>query len=253
MIHHIAFYRFVALADPDAVAAVIDELAQGLLGTVLIAHEGINGMLAGDPERVDRFMELLGADDRLDGAFTGIVVKRTDCGETRPFGKLKIRVKAEIVPLGVPIDAPSRVDEIAARDVAPEQWRELIRRPDVVVIDNRNSFEYRTGHFACAIDPGVDRFREFTEYVLEQAPQWRRSGTTVAMYCTGGIRCEKASPWMADLGIDVYQLQGGILNYFAQMPDAEADWLGECFIFDGRVTLETALCETPTTRAEIDE
>jgi UPF0176 protein len=253
MIDHIAFYRFVALDQPEVTAATLEELAADLLGTILVAQEGINGMLAGEPAAIDAFIDGLCGDERLMGAFTDIVIKRTDCGTTQPFRKRKIRVKVEIVPLGVDIDAPSRVADIAARDVPPQEWRELIRRSDVVVIDNRNSFEYRTGHFEGAVDPGVDQFRQFTSYVQAHADEWRESGTKVAMYCTGGIRCEKASPWMQDLGLDVYQLEGGILNYFAQMPDADADWHGECFIFDNRVTLDTNLCETPTRREDIDE
>ena len=103
------------------------------------------------------------------------------------------------------------------------------------MIDNRNSFEYRLGRFKHAIDPGVDNFRDFPGYIQAQAPKWKAAGKRVAMYCTGGLRCEKTSSWMQDMGLTVYELDGGILNYFQQMPDADKDWQGECFVFDNRI------------------
>ncbi len=247
---HIAFYKFVRIAATDAVAQRLRELSADLLGSILVAHEGMNGMLAGSAEQLDAFEAAVQADASQDavlsGAFSGMVFKRTAC-LTRPFKRMKVHVKREIVPLGVDgVDAPGRIDEIHANDVPPHAWRELIQRPDVVVLDNRNSFEYRLGHFEGAVDPGVVNFRDFPEYVQAHAPQWKREGKTVAMYCTGGIRCEKSSVWMQDMGLKVAQLEGGILNYFAQMPDAEKDWQGECFVFDNRVALDTQLHETGT-------
>jgi UPF0176 protein len=252
---HIAFYKFVALPQPEPVAERLRELTQPLLGSILIAHEGINGMLAGSGEQLDAFEAAVQADEATDavlkGAFQGMVFKRTVC-LTQPFKRMKVHVKREIVPLGVQgVDAPGRIDEIHANDVPPQQWRELIKRDDVVLLDNRNSFEYRLGRFEGAIDPGVINFRDFPEYVKAHAEEWKSEGKTVAMYCTGGIRCEKSSVWMQDIGLKVAQLQGGILNYFKEMPDAEQDWQGECFVFDNRVALDTNLQETPTSVNEV--
>lgn len=250
---HIAFYRFVAVPDVEAAVVRVRELTDGLSGSVLIASEGVNGMLAGTPAGIDAFLASAGTDDLVRPLFDGITVKRTTF-DRPPFKRMMVKAKKEIVPLGVEgLDMPARVADVAATDVTPHQWRELIRRDDVVVLDNRNSFEFGAGRFRGAIDPGVVNFRDFAEYVEAHAEQWRADGTTVAMYCTGGIRCEKSSPWMQDLGLEVYQLQGGILNYFQQIPDAEKDWDGECFVFDERVSLDTKLRDVGRRREEIDE
>lgn len=244
---HIAFYKFAKLADADAVVTVCRELTQDLLGSILIADEGINGVLAGDAAALDRFEQALRTDPRLDGAFSNIVFKRSAC-KTAPFARMKVHRKSEIVFLGV-----DNVDAIGKTgiDVSPQEWRELIAQDDVVVIDNRNSFEFRLGKFKNAIDPGVDNFRDFPKYIEEHVPEWQASGKRVAMYCTGGIRCEKTSAWMLDMGVPVYQLEGGILNYFLEMPDAEKDWEGECFVFDNRIALDTKMQETDTTLEDV--
>ncbi len=248
---HTAFYRFTPLSHPQH---VVDELRAllaghgegGLTGSVLVAAEGINGMLAGSPEAVDRVEQALQHDPAFAGAFTGMAFKRSTC-ITKPFGKLKVHLKKEIVPLGV--------DGVDARNtginVSPLEWRELIRQPDVVLLDNRNSFEYRLGHFEGAIDPEVQNFRDFPDYVRTHAVAWKAQGKRVAMYCTGGIRCEKTSAWMRDMDLPVYQLEGGILNFFEQVPDAQREWTGECFVFDNRVALDTRLRETATTLEDI--
>lgn len=251
--HHIAFYRFTEVPDVDAAVARVRDLTRGLTGSVLIAPEGVNGMLAGSPEDVASFLTTAAQDDVVATLFDGITTKRTRF-DRPPFHRMIVKAKNEIVPLGVDdLDMPARMADVHATDVPPHEWRELIRRDDVVVLDNRNSFEFGVGRFEGAIDPGVENFRDFTAYVEAHAEQWKRDGTTVAMYCTGGIRCEKSSPWMQDLGLEVRQLQGGILNYFAQMPDAEQDWHGECFVFDDRVTLDTNLRDTGKTVADVDE
>ncbi len=247
---HIAFYKFVQIAQPDAVVERVKELTKDAIGSILIANEGINGMLAGSCEQLDALEAALQADAQQDavlaGLFKGMVFKRTAC-LTQPFKRMKVQLKREIVPLGVEgVDAPGRIDEIHANDVSPKAWRELIKRPDVVLLDNRNSFEWRLGRFEGAIDPGVINFRNFPDYVKAHAQEWKEQGKTVAMYCTGGIRCEKSSVWMQDMGLKVAQLEGGILNYFKEMPDAEKDWQGECFVFDSRVALDTKLQETDT-------
>ncbi len=251
MLVHTAFYKFTALPHPEHVAAVLRELVSqqrvsGLTGSILVAPEGINGMLAGSTEAVNCVEACLLGDPAFAGAFTGMVFKRSGC-TTPPFGKMKVHVKKEIVPFGI--------DGVDARrtgiNVSPQDWRELIKQPDLVLLDNRNSFEYRLGHFEGAIDPQVANFRDFPAYVRAHAPQWKARGKRVAMYCTGGIRCEKTSAWMLDMDLPVYQLEGGILNYFQQMPDAQLDWQGECFVFDNRVALNTLLQETSSTLDDV--
>jgi UPF0176 protein len=251
MTHHIAFYKFTAITDVDAVVMRLRALTSELLGSILVATEGINGMLAGSAEQLDGIELALQHDAALGGAFQGMVFKRTEC-KTQPFKRMKVHGKAEIVPLGIDaVDAVGRTADIVRTNVSPAQWRELIQQPDVVLLDNRNSFEYRLGKFEGAIDPGVVNFRDFPEYVKAHAEQWKSEKKKVAMYCTGGIRCEKSSVWMQDLGLDVYQLEGGILNYFKEISDAEKDWQGECFVFDSRVALDTHLHETPTTVQDV--
>lgn len=248
---HTAFYKFTPLPQPEQTAADLRELVsrpplEGLMGSILVAAEGINGMLAGSADAINRVEEALVHDPAFAGAFTGMGFKRSPC-TTRPFGKMKVHVKKEIVPLGIEgVDARR-----TGINVTPAAWRELIKQPDVVLLDNRNSFEYRLGHFEGAVDPQVRNFRDFPAYVRAHAPEWKAQGKRVAMYCTGGIRCEKTSAWMMDMDLPVYQLEGGILNYFEQMPDAQLDWQGECFVFDNRVALDTRLQETASTLDDV--
>ncbi|NPC58724.1 oxygen-dependent tRNA uridine(34) hydroxylase TrhO [Caenimonas soli] len=247
---HTAFYKFTQLPQPEEVAVRLRELVSqggdGLSGSILVATEGVNGMLAGTPEAVDRIEQALLQDPAFAGAFSGMAFKRSAC-TTPPFGKMKVHVKKEIVPLGIEgVDGRG-----TGTNVSPQDWRELIKDPELVLLDNRNSFEYRLGHFEGAIDPGVTNFRDFPAYVRAHAAEWKAQGKRVAMYCTGGIRCEKTSAWMLDLGLPVYQLEGGILNYFLQMPDADRDWRGECFVFDNRVALDSRLQETATTLEDV--
>jgi UPF0176 protein len=241
---HIAFYRFVALPHPAEVAELLRELTQALTGSVLVACEGINGVLAGPATALDAFEQQLQHDPRLAGAFLGMAFKRSAC-RTPPFGRIKVHVKPEIVALGVAgASAPPRPHN----HVSPAEWRALIRQPDVVVLDNRNSFEFRLGRFKGALDPRVDRFSDFPAYVQAHAARWKAEGRRIAMYCTGGIRCEKTGGWMQHtLGLEVHQLDGGILHHFQSLPDAQADWDGECFVFDNRIALDTRLQQTDTT------
>jgi len=242
-LQHTAFYKFTPAQDVDAAIARLRALTVDLKGSILVAPEGINGMVAGDAAALDAFEAALVA---LPG-YAGTVFKRTDC-KTAPFNKMKVRRKAEIVPLGI-----SGVDVTQGMgiNVSPAEWRTLIDQDDVVLLDNRNSFEYRLGRFRQAIDPGVTHFRDFPEYVKAHLDEWKSTGKRVAMYCTGGIRCEKTTAWMRDFDIPVYQLEGGILNYFKEMPDAEKDWEGECFVFDNRIALDTKLQETATTLEDV--
>ena len=239
---HGAFYRFVRIAEPDAVASVLRELTRDLQGSVLVAEEGLNGTVAGRPEAVDAFAHALQHDARLQGLFTGIRLQRTPGGPA-PFGRMKVHRRAEILALGVEgIDAVGH----HGRLLSPAEWDEALQQPGLVLIDNRNSFEVRLGSFRGAIDPQVHNFRDFPRFIETHAAQWRDEGRPVAMYCTGGIRCEKTAAWMAGMGIEVLQLQGGILNYLAQAPDPERWWQGECFVFDNRMALDTGLQPSDT-------
>ncbi len=245
---HTSFYKFVLLPDPAHVVAVLREITRDLKGSILLAAEGINGMLAASAEQIEQFENQLRHDARFADAFVDIEFKHSPC-KTIPFSRMKVHLKAEIVPLGIAgVDARK-----TGTNLTPQQWRELIAQDDVVLLDNRNSFEYRLGHFHNAIDPGVRNFRDFPAYVNAHIDEWKLQGKKIAMYCTGGIRCEKTSAWMQGMEVPVFQLEGGILNYFQSMPDAQKDWQGECFVFDNRVALDTKLQETDTTIDDVYE
>ena len=246
-VFHDAFYRFVSITDVDDTAATLRELTTALTGVLLVASEGLNGTLAGTAAALDAFHGALATDLRLASRFGGIPIKRTAC-LTPPFQRMKVHSRPEILPLGVAgVNAVGHVGQ----QVAPAQWRALLDDPNVVVIDNRNHFEVRLGRFRNAVDPQVHNFRDFPAYIESQLPIWQAEGKQVAMYCTGGIRCEKTSAWLHERGVPVLQLEGGILNYFAQVPDAERDWRGECFVFDNRIALDTRLRETGTTAEQV--
>ena len=252
---HTAFYRFTPLADATAAAATLRELAAALFGAITVAPEGVNGAVAGSPAAVAAFEAALQRPDVLGGALAGMPFKHSAC-TTPPYARLKVLVKPEIVALGLPesehLPLPDAEDD---SHLSPQQWRDMLQRrvpgEGVVLLDNRNHFEYRLGHFKGAADPEVRHFRDFVAYVEQHAPAWRDAKQPVAMYCTGGIRCDKTAPWLRSLGLQVLQLDGGILNYFQQLPDAERDWQGECFVFDKRIALNPALQETPTTAEQV--
>ena len=244
---HDAFYKFIDIADVEGTASTLRKLTAELTGSVLVAAEGINGTLAGSAAALDAFRVALASDPRLEGRFSGIAFKRSPC-VSPPFQRMKVHSRSEILTLGV--DGVNAVGHIG-HQVTPQQWRALLDDPNVVVIDNRNHFEVRLGRFRNAVDPMVRNFRDFPAYIEAQLPTWQAEGKQVAMYCTGGIRCEKTSAWLHQRGVPVLQLEGGILNYFTQMPDAERDWDGECFVFDNRIALDTRLRETGTTAEQV--
>jgi UPF0176 protein len=250
---HSAFYRFVPVADPQALADAVRDRARGLGGSIVVAPEGINGTAAGSPQAVARFESALQQADVLGGALHGMAFKHSAC-VTAPFGRLKVSVRPEIVALGLPAAGGGPLpppDEKDPSHLSPAAWRALLAREDTVLLDNRNHFEYRLGHFRGAVDPGVHNFRDVVDHVLAQAPAWRASGRPVAMYCTGGIRCDKTAPWLRSLGLTVWQLDGGVLNYFQQMDDAQRDWEGACYVFDRRIALDCRLQETGTTAEQV--
>lgn len=245
---HSSFYKFIALTDTSALAQRLRDVQVALGGTVggniLLAPEGVTGAIGGPVEALTAFEAAL----RAEPPFADLRFKRSFC-DTRPFTLMKVHEKPELVAFGLP--GVSGLADSRDTHVSPREWRELIRREDVVVIDNRNHFEFALGHFEGALDPRVRHFRDFPAYISRHADDWKQQGKTVAMYCTGGIRCEKLSGWMTDQGLTVRQLDGGIVNYFEQMPDADADWLGECFVFDKRIAIDTRRRETATTAEQV--
>lgn len=250
MLQHIAFYRFTHIAALDAVLSAIRVAAEGLSGSVLVSEEGINGTLAGPSDLLDHFERQMHTHATLAPHFADLVFRRTDC-KTPPFGRLKISRKRQLVEMGVPpVDASQQP---AGSLLSPQEWRAFIARDDVVIIDNRNSFEYRLGRFQGAIDPGVANFRDFPHWMQSMLPRWQAEGKQIGMYCTGGIRCEKTAAWLATEGVHVRQLHGGILNYLQTIPDAERDWQGECFVFDNRIALDSRLQETGRDPATVYE
>ncbi len=233
----VSFYRFADVPDPRALRDRLQSLcdAGGLLGTILVAAEGVNGTLAGDCAAIQTVLDRVGAELALVEPIEG---RWSEAGEA-PFRRMRVRVKTEIVTLGRPDIRP---DKVTGRHVGVAEWNALISDPDTLVIDTRNRYEYEVGTFRNAVDPQTASFREFPEYARTLAE--REPGRRLAMFCTGGIRCEKATALMLELGFDeVYQLQGGILRYLEEVADEDNLWNGECFVFDTRVAVDRDLAE----------
>ncbi|HEY0956716.1 MAG TPA: rhodanese-like domain-containing protein [Roseateles sp.] len=239
---HSSFYRFTPMPDPTGFAEWLRARGaeHALGGVILVAEEGLSAAIAGEAGAVHGFEAELVAQPGL----AGLHFKHNAC-ERRPFSRFKVSVKREIVAFGIPGVQGDATDT----HVSPQRWRELLDDPDTVVLDNRNSFEFKLGRFRGAIDPGVAHFRDFPAYVEAHRDEWR--GRTVAMYCTGGIRCEKTAAWMQAQGLQVAQLDGGILNFLEAFPDAARDWEGECYVFDKRIAIDAAGRETGTTAAQV--
>ncbi|QKV20308.1 rhodanese-related sulfurtransferase [Oricola thermophila] len=200
----------------------------GLKGTLLLASEGINGTVAGSREGIDRLLEFLHAQPE----FAGLEHKES-WAEKAPFLRMKVRLKKEIVTMGVPDTDPT---QIVGTYVEPREWNDLIADPDTVVIDTRNDYEYAIGTFENAVDPHTSTFREFPDWVRRHDNELK--GRKIAMFCTGGIRCEKATAFVKTLGFEeVYHLKGGILKYLEEVPEEESKWRGACFVFDERVAV----------------
>jgi UPF0176 protein len=237
-----AFYQFAALPDfrelREPLRAICAELK--LKGSVLLAHEGINGTLAGSEAAIDALIAELHSGELFGGRLDNLELKFSSAS-AMPFQRLKIRLKKEIVTLGDGTADPARQ---AGVYVDAADWNELIAAPDTLVIDTRNAFEVAIGSFAGAIDPQIERFGQFKEFVTQTLdPQRHRK---IAMFCTGGIRCEKASAYLLSRGFaEVYHLRGGILKYLEAVPESESRWRGECFVFDERIALGHGLRERP--------
>lgn len=226
-----ALYQFVSLPDYQDLKEPLTEqcLASGIKGTLLLASEGINGTIAGTREGIDQILAYLKSDERL----AGLNHKESFHDET-PFYRMKVKLKKEIVTMGVEGIDPLQV---VGTYVAPKDWNALIADPDVVVVDTRNDYEYELGSFEGAVNPETKSFREFPQYVADNMDAKKHK--KVAMFCTGGIRCEKSTAYMKEQGFEeVYHLHGGILQYLEDVPEKDSLWNGECYVFDNRVSVD---------------
>ncbi|MCX8280975.1 rhodanese-related sulfurtransferase [Phyllobacterium sp. 0TCS1.6C] len=231
-----ALYRFARLAHYETLQEPLAKLCcrNGIKGTLLLAAEGINGTVAGSARAIAELIDFLGSEPAL----AGMEIKYSHASEM-PFKRMKVRLKKEIVTMGVDdIDPLQSVGTY----VPASDWNALIADPDTVLIDTRNDYETAIGTFSGAIDPKTKTFREFPQWVEEHRDELE--GKKIAMFCTGGIRCEKATAFVKGLGFDdVFHLKGGILKYLEEVPAAESRWEGECFVFDERVSVGHGLIE----------
>ena len=233
----VSFYRFVDIGNLEELCADLKARCeqQRLLGTILLASEGINGTIAGTARAVQTIFDWLQQRLCLDEPFAG---RWTDAAEA-PFRRMRVRVKNEIVTLGRPDIRPQHR---TGKHVDPHAWNRLLDDSETLLIDTRNHYEIEVGSFPRAVDPGTDSFRQFADFAAAIPEEQKHR--PVAMFCTGGIRCEKASALMLESGFrDVYQLQGGILNYLEQVEEGSNRWNGECFVFDSRVAVDRDLAE----------
>ncbi|MBU1192573.1 MAG: rhodanese-related sulfurtransferase [Gammaproteobacteria bacterium] len=225
-----ALYKFVQLPDcaklRDSLQTHCEQLQ--IKGTLLLAPEGINGTVAGSRVNIDALLKHLRSDSRL-----ADLEHKESSAEHMPFGRMKVRIKREIVTLGRPEADPSRQ---VGTYVEPADWNRLIQDPEVLVVDTRNDYEFAIGSFAGAIDPGTRSFREFPDFVNNRLADARTR--KIATFCTGGIRCEKATAFLLEQGFEeVYHLKGGILKYLEQIKPEDSLWRGDCFVFDERVSI----------------
>lgn len=226
----VAFYKFVDLPDFTELKAPLLAVCEGnhVQGTILLAREGINGAIAGLPHNIHAVLDFLHEESR----FTDLVPKES-WSEKQPFYRMKVRLKKEIIKMGVSEIDPTQT---VGKYVKPEDWNQLLADPDVVVIDVRNDYEVAIGTFKGAINPNTKSFSELPEWLQEQANLQKKP--KVAMFCTGGIRCEKSTALLRYEGFEeVFHLQGGILSYLEQVPEEESQWQGDCFVFDERVAV----------------
>jgi UPF0176 protein len=248
-----ALYKFVTLEK-------FQDLRQPLLkvmeynkirGTLLLASEGINGTVASNRQGIDALLAWFEKDTRL-----GNIVLKESFETSNPFNRIKVKLKKEIVTMGIEGIDPKQV---VGTYVKPKDWNALISDPDVVLVDTRNAYEVKVGTFEGALNPNTTNFREFPQYVRDNLDP--KANKKVAMFCTGGIRCEKSTAYLKEQGFDeVYHLEGGILKYLEEVPEADTMWQGECFVFDNRVTVNHQLekgaydqchaCRLPITKEE---
>lgn len=232
-----ALYQFRALDDPAGLRAELLELGQRLelCGTLIVAAEGINGTVAGSRQSISELHQFL-----LNHGFDALEYKESQA-QHKPFARYKVKLKKEIVTLGVPVAPREKVGTY----LDPQEWNDLISDPEVIVLDTRNTYEVGAGTFQGAINPEIRTFRAFPEWVETHLADAKDK--KIAMFCTGGIRCEKSTSLLLEMGYqDVYHLKGGILRYLEDMPEEQSRWQGECFVFDGRVTVGHGLQESGT-------
>jgi UPF0176 protein len=237
-----ALYQFVALPDFRALRDPLRALCEGvgIRGTLLLAEEGINGTVAGESWAIDVLMDQLCNSPLFGGRLDNLELKFS-AASAMPFQRLKVRLKKEIVTLG---DAATDPTTRVGTYVAPADWNKLLESPDLTVIDTRNRFEVAMGTFEGAIDPDLTRFSDYRDFVARHLDP--ASHRRVAMFCTGGIRCEKASSYMLSQGFEeVYHLKGGILKYLEEVPRERSRWKGLCFVFDERIGVDHDLVERP--------
>ena len=235
-----AFYQFARLADfrelREPLRAFCARL--GIKGSVLLAQEGINGTVAGMAEAIDAFVHELAHGDMFGGRLDNLELKFST-GKAMPFGRLKVRLKKEIVTLGDVAADPTRQ---VGTYVEAAEWNAVIAEPDTLLLDTRNAFEVAMGTFEGAVDPKIESFGQFKDFAADQLDPAKHR--RIAMFCTGGIRCEKASAHLLARGFaEVYHLKGGILRYLEDVPEQQSRWRGECFVFDERVALGHGLRE----------
>jgi UPF0176 protein len=225
-----ALYQFTRFPDPAALQPGLLEVcrAHGVMGSLLLAPEGINGTIAGTREGIDAVLATIRGLTGCEG-----LEWKESFAESMPFGRMKVRIKREIVTMGQPdVDPLARVGHY----VWPKDWNALISDPDTVVIDTRNDYEVSIGTFKGAVDPGTRAFGEFPDWWQEHRDEC--AGKRIAMFCTGGIRCEKSTNYLLGQGLnEVYHLKGGILKYLEEMPEKDSLWQGQCFVFDDRVSV----------------
>jgi len=229
-IHVCALYKFVRLESFEALREPLLAAmeAHDVRGTLLLALEGINGTIAGPKDGIEAVLRHLTSDERLNK-----LSYKISFNDENPFQRTKVKLKKEIVTMGVEGIDPNHV---VGTYVKPQDWNALISDPDVVVVDTRNDYEVEIGTFKDALNPDTETFREFPQYVKDNLDKTKHK--KVAMYCTGGIRCEKSTAYLKEQGFEeVYHLEGGILKYLEEVPKAESLWEGECFVFDGRVAV----------------
>lgn len=249
-----ALYKFVSLENFKELQHPLQTFMEehSIRGTLLLASEGINGTVASSREGIDALLAWFKQDERL-----ADVVYKESFDAAQPFNRTKVKLKKEIVTMGVEGIDPLQV---VGSYVKPKDWNDLISDPDVVVVDTRNDYEIEIGTFKHALNPKTDTFREFPEYVEQNLDPEKHK--KVAMFCTGGIRCEKSTAYLKEQGFDeVYHLEGGILKYLEEVPQEESLWEGECFVFDGRVAVDHQLnkgqysmcsaCRLPITEADV--
>jgi len=234
------FYHFTALDNIKTLKPIIQDYCDHKLikGTILLAHEGINGTISGKEDEILRFHKFIKNDQKFSDVFKNIEYKSSWSNEN-PFYRMKVRLKKEIVALGMPEVSPTIK---VGKYVEPKDWNNLINDPEIILIDTRNNYEVNIGTFKHAINPRTNSFREFPEYVKKNLNP--KKNKKIAMFCTGGIRCEKASSYMIEEGFaEVYHLKGGILKYLEELPKEKSLWQGECFVFDQRVAVTAELKE----------